>query len=121
MSFINNSATSCGGALYLKSTAMSINSDVNMTLTHNHVATPSDSVETGEAMFVKQSTVTVKTGVLLLIARNTAYRGGVYLRETSTFLIGHMKFCLKIILLWLEVVLSIWIVRIAYLLMHTQN
>ena len=39
VSFINNSATSCGGALYLRSTAMSINSDVNMTLTHNQFVT----------------------------------------------------------------------------------
>ncbi len=91
VSFINNSATSCGGALYLRSTAMSINSDVNMTLTHNHVATPSYySVGIGGAMFIKQSTATVKTGVLLLITRNNAYRGGaIYLQESSIFLSGH--------------------------------
>ena len=89
VSFINNSATSCGGALYLRSTAMSINSDVNMTLTHNHAATPSDSVGIGEAMFIKQSTVTIKTGALL-IARNTAYLGGaIFLKESSIFLSGH--------------------------------
>ena len=90
VSFINNSATSSGGALYLRSTAMSINSDVNMTLTHNHVATPSYSVGIGGAMFIKQSTVTVKTGVQLLIARNNAYQGGaIYLQEGSIFLSGH--------------------------------
>ncbi len=90
VSFINNSAISCGGALYLRSTAMSTNSDVNMTLTHNHAATPSDSVETGEAMFVKQSTATVKTGALLLIARYNDYQGGaIYLQENSIFLIGY--------------------------------
>ena len=90
VSFINNSATSCGGALYLRSTAMSINSDVNMTLTKNYVATPSDTYGTGGAMFVKQSTVTVKIGALILIARNTAYLGGaIYLRESSIFLCGH--------------------------------
>ena len=59
---------------------MSINSDVNMTLTHNHVATPSDSVETGDAMFMKQSAATVKSGALILIARSNAYKGGaIYL------------------------------------------
>ena len=86
VSFINNSSTSLGGALYLRSTAMSINNDVNMILTHNHFAT----FGLGGAMFITQSTVTVKTGVLLLITRNNAYQGGaIYLQESSIFLSGH--------------------------------
>ena len=92
VSFINNSAASCGGALYLIFTAMRINSDANVTLTHNRVATSSVAAAAGAggAMFVEQSTVTVKTGALLLITRNNAYCGGaIYLHESSIFLSGH--------------------------------
>ena len=91
--FINSTAAYCGGAIYLKSTMMTINSNVNMTLTGNYVhIVKVDYVSgIGGAMYIQQSNVTVKTGpgALLLITKYSAHQGGaVYLTESSIFFYG---------------------------------
>ena len=83
VNFINNTAMRCGGALYLVSTVMNININVNMTFIGN-VANVYSTFGTGGAMYIKQSHITVKAAVLLLFVNSIAYQGGaVYLRESS--------------------------------------
>ena len=91
VSFINNTAMRCGGALYLRSTVMSVNMNVNMTLTGNNVSTGYNALGTGGSMYIEQSQVTVNQALLLFV-NSFAYQGGaMFLFDSSIFISEYNK------------------------------
>ena len=91
VSFIDNASMRCGGALYLRSTVMSVNMNVNMTLSGNNIATVYNALGTGGAMYIEQSQVTVKKALLLFV-NGFAYQGAaIYLFESSIFISEYSK------------------------------
>ena len=91
VSFINNTAMRCGGALYLRSTVMRVNMNVNMTLIGNNVATSYNALGTGGAMYIEQGQVTVKKALLLFV-NSFAYQGGaMFLFKSSIFINEYNK------------------------------
>ena len=82
VSFINNTALYCGGALYLKSTMMSVSTNVTMILIGNQVINNYfNSYGGGGAMHIEQIHLRVENAVLHFIknrARGAAYGGAIF-------------------------------------------
>ena len=85
--FINNTAVRCGGAIYMSSTVMSVNSNASITLTGNRVAVVYISLGTGGAMYIQQSQIIATKAESVLFSGNIACMGGaILLRESSFFI-----------------------------------
>ena len=105
VSFTNNSATKCGGALYLRSTIMNINNNAYLTLAYNCITILPNYVGLGGAMCIVQSKIRMKTGASLLIAKTVFIRVELSIFGTAECsLMSAMMFGLLIIQLCLEVV-----------------
>ena len=87
VSFINNTAMYCGGAIYLKSTIMTVSSNTTMNFTGNQVVNNFYVYGGGGAMQIEQSRLSVKNAVINFInnsAHGAAYGGAVFQLSDSS-------------------------------------
>ena len=91
VNFINNTAMYCGGALYLKSTMMNVNTNVTMILLGNQIMNNYYIYGGGGAMHIEQSHLRVKNSVMHFInnrAHGAAYGGAIYQLGGSSIIIS---------------------------------
>ena len=94
VSFINNTALYCGGALYLKSTMMNVSTNVTMILTGNQVINNYHSYGGGGAMHFENSHLRVENSVLHFIknhANGAAYGGAIFQSSSSIVISGYSR------------------------------